>query len=159
MEAICLGQSLLINQDLKMNYEPEDVTAITRTATFNRELRLNTSFWTRYVRRYWFRRALYLLCVITRQSSLLRLTQNVMIFMKCSIGGVKYGEVTQDKEKERIVATASQEVSSQSSSVCNDGFPCCTLVCVHVCDIVCIQELEPIDLTEWNKYADPKVIF
>lgn len=43
-----------------------------------------------------------------------------MIFLKCSIGGVEYGEVAQDKEKERVVVTASQEVSSQSSPVCNE---------------------------------------
>ena len=52
------------------------------------------------------------------------LTQNVMTFLKCSIGGVKYGDVTQDiKEKEQIVATGEfnpvqrQESGSQSSPV------------------------------------------
>ena len=38
MEAIRLGQSLLINQDLKMHYEPEDIPVIARTTTFNKEL-------------------------------------------------------------------------------------------------------------------------
>lgn len=34
------------------------------------------------------------------------LTQNVMTFLKCSIGGVKYGDITQDsKEKEQVVPT------------------------------------------------------
>ena len=38
MEAIRLGQSLLINWDRKMYYEPEDVPAIARTTTLNEEL-------------------------------------------------------------------------------------------------------------------------
>ena len=38
MEAIRLGQSLLINWDCKMYYEPEDVPAIARTTTLNEEL-------------------------------------------------------------------------------------------------------------------------
>lgn len=52
-----------------------------------------------------------------------------MTFLKCSIGGVKYGTVTQeDKEKEQIVATgefnpvqkqASQDNTQPSSPVWN----------------------------------------
>ena len=38
MEAIRLGQSLLINWDRKMYYQPEDVPAIARTTTLNEEL-------------------------------------------------------------------------------------------------------------------------
>ena len=38
VEAIRLGQSLLINWDCKMYYEPEDVPAIARTTTLNEEL-------------------------------------------------------------------------------------------------------------------------
>ncbi len=38
MEAIRLGQSLLINWDRKMYYAPEDVPAIARTTTLNEEL-------------------------------------------------------------------------------------------------------------------------
>ena len=38
MEVIRLGQSLLINWDRKMYYEPEDVPAIARTTTLNEEL-------------------------------------------------------------------------------------------------------------------------
>ena len=38
MEIIRLGQSLLINWDRKMYYEPEDVPAIATTTTLNEEL-------------------------------------------------------------------------------------------------------------------------
>lgn len=38
MEIIRLGQSLLINWDRKMYYEPEDVPAIAQTTTLNEEL-------------------------------------------------------------------------------------------------------------------------
>lgn len=38
VEAIRLGQSLLINWDRKMYYQPEDVPAIARTTTLNEEL-------------------------------------------------------------------------------------------------------------------------
>ena len=38
MEIIRLGQSLLINWDCKMYYEPEDVPPIARTTTLNEEL-------------------------------------------------------------------------------------------------------------------------
>ena len=45
------------------------------------------------------------------------LTQNVMTFLKCSIGGVKYGNVTVDtKEKEQIVSTGEvNQVQRQAS--------------------------------------------
>ena len=38
VEVIRLGQSLLINWDCKMYYEPEDVPPIARTTTLNEEL-------------------------------------------------------------------------------------------------------------------------
>ena len=56
------------------------------------------------------------------------LTQNVMTFHKCTIGGVKYGDVTPDvKDKEQVVATGEENLvqkqvsqeNTQSSPVCN----------------------------------------
>ena len=45
------------------------------------------------------------------------LTQNVMTFLKCSIGGVKYGDITLDmKEKEQVVSTGEvNQVQRQTS--------------------------------------------
>ncbi len=65
-----------------------------------------------------------------------------MTFLKCSIGGVKFGNVTQeDKEKEQIVATgefnpvqkqASQE-STQPSPVRNLNRKMSMMIVVYVC--------------------------
>ena len=48
------------------------------------------------------------------------LTQNVMTFLKCSIGGVKYGDVTQDvKDKMQTVSTG--EVNPVQRSTSQEG--------------------------------------
>ena len=119
MEAIRLGQSLLINWDRKMYYQPEDVPAIARTTTLNEELGQIEYIFSDKVP------LLYLLTVYFTNIFFFpqtgTLTQNVMTFLKCSIGGVKYGDVTQDnKEKEQIVATGEfnpvQKQTSQEST-------------------------------------------
>ena len=41
------------------------------------------------------------------------LTQNVMTFLKCTIGGVKYGDHTQDsKDKEQVVSTGEETLKA-----------------------------------------------
>eukprot|EP00731_Ephydatia_muelleri_P016102 Em0009g526a len=73
VEVIRLGLSLLINWDGKMYYEPNNVPAIARTTTLNEELG----------------QIEYIFSDKTGT-----LTQNIMVFLKCSINGERYGEIT-----------------------------------------------------------------
>lgn len=70
VEIIRLGNSFYINWDQKMFYEPKNMPAQARTTTLNERssARSNT-------------------CSLTKQG----LTQNIMIFNKCSINGMLYG--------------------------------------------------------------------
>jgi len=97
-----------------MYYEPNDVPAIARTTTLNEELG----------------QIEYIFSDKTGT-----LTQNVMTFLKCSIQGVKYGELSpDDKDKEEVVATG--EVLQRQKS-----------------------EIPLVDFTSWNDYADPNFRF
>ncbi len=55
------------------------------------------------------------------------LTQNIMTFLKCSIRGVKYGEVTlEDVEREQVVSTG------EFSDVTDEQLTAAGLVCPFV---------------------------
>ena len=59
------------------------------------------------------------------------LTQNVMTFLKCSIQGVKYGELSpDDKEKEEVVATG--EVLQRQKSVSRETYSVTKVVCLLI---------------------------
>lgn len=71
VEVLRLGHSYFINWDRKMYYSPKDTPAETRTTTLNEELG-QVEF------------------IFSDKTG--TLTQNIMVFNKCSINGNTYGE-------------------------------------------------------------------
>lgn len=100
VEVIRLGQSLFINWDRKMYYEPNDVPAVARTTTLNEELG----------------QIEYIFSDKTGT-----LTQNIMNFAKCSINGKKYGDLPEDETTGEVGTSLSvnndesEEVSTEKS--------------------------------------------
>eukprot|EP00124_Ichthyophonus_hoferi_P001420 Ihof_evm9s73 gene=Ihof_evmTU9s73 len=89
IEFIRLGQSFLIYWDLRMYHEPTNTPAVARTTTLNEELG-------------------QIEYVFSDKTG--TLTQNVMRFMQCSIGGRVYGKVEEENRSSRDKKKASPMV-------------------------------------------------
>ena len=67
------------------------------------------------------------------------LTQNVMTFLKCSIQGVRYGDISPNPTEEVNVATG--EVMEGEDKLEDK------------------EKVEPVDFSSWNRYADKDFVY
>ncbi|XP_035707626.1 phospholipid-transporting ATPase ID isoform X1 [Folsomia candida] len=93
VEVIRLMQSLLINWDLKMYHEASGTPAKARTTTLNEELG-------------------QIEYIFTDKTG--TLTQNIMTFNKCTIGGKSYGEVIDPRTGEVIEHGETEEIFKEA---------------------------------------------
>ncbi|XP_050618242.1 phospholipid-transporting ATPase FetA-like [Macaca thibetana thibetana] len=100
VEIIRLGNSLYINWDRKMFYAPRNTPAQARTTTLNEELG----------------QVKYVFSDKTGT-----LTQNIMIFNKCSINGKLYGD-TYDKDGQRVTVSEKEKVDFSYNKLADPKF-------------------------------------
>jgi len=100
VELIRLMQSYLIDNDIEMYYEKKNLPAESRTTTLNEELG----------------QVQYIFSDKTGT-----LTQNVMCFKKCSISGIRFGDVPEDMEK-AVADDTAETVNLGFNSYAEDTF-------------------------------------
>ncbi|XP_041465604.1 probable phospholipid-transporting ATPase IM [Lytechinus variegatus] len=101
VEMIRLCQSLLINWDVKMYYDPKETGARARSTTLNEELG-------------------QIQYVFSDKTG--TLTQNMMTFNKASIGGRKFGEVKDINGDVMDITEDTPLVDFSSNTMCEPGF-------------------------------------
>ncbi|AWP08276.1 Phospholipid-translocating ATPase [Scophthalmus maximus] len=101
VEVLRLGHSYFINWDRKMYHRQTDTAAEARTTTLNEELG-QVEF------------------VFSDKTG--TLTQNIMVFSKCSINGRKYGDVYDEFDQKVEITDKTACVDFSSNPLCDRGF-------------------------------------